>query len=170
MDQAQIQQLYQQYFYYIIAAGFVIGLVFGSIPLILGIRRKKRNLGLAGFALSGIAGAFSPLIAVIVSVVFVWLILASKLARTITGAIITLTGIFLAAFGFIRMNSFASQVADVVGTGDQLAFLFIFGGFLLSILGLILSIISVWPSSNSNLPTSASSSSPEQGSLKDNFS
>ena len=78
MDQAQAQQLVQQYFYYIIAAGVVIGLVFGSIPLILGIRRKKRNLGLAGFFLSGIAGAFSPLVAIIVSVVFIVLVVRSK--------------------------------------------------------------------------------------------
>ena len=78
MDQAQIQQLYQQYFYHIIAAGIIIGLVFGSIPLILGMRRKKRNLGLVGFVLSGVAGAFSPLIAVIISVVFVVLVIRSS--------------------------------------------------------------------------------------------
>ena len=77
MDQTQIQDLYQQYFYYILTAGIVIGLVFGSIPLILALRRKKRNLGLVGFVLSGVAGAFSPLVAVIVSVVFVVLIVRS---------------------------------------------------------------------------------------------
>jgi len=78
MDQGQIRELYQQYFYYILAAGIVVGLVFGSIPLILGIRRKKRNLGLVGFILSGVAGAFSPLIAAIVSIVFVVLVVRSK--------------------------------------------------------------------------------------------
>ena len=77
MDQTQIQDLYQQYFYYILTAGIVIGLVFGSIPLILGLRRKNRNLGLVGFVLSGVAGAFSPLIAVVVSVVFVVLVVRS---------------------------------------------------------------------------------------------
>ena len=69
MDQVQMQQLYQQYFYYILAAGIVIGLIFGAIPLIFGIKRGKRNLGLIGFILSGVAGAFSPLIAIILAVV-----------------------------------------------------------------------------------------------------
>lgn len=75
MDQAQMQQLYQQYFYYILAAGIVIGLIFGAIPLIFGIKRGKRNLGLIGFILSGLAGAFSPLIAIILAVVFTVIIL-----------------------------------------------------------------------------------------------
>lgn len=75
MDQVQMQQLYQQYFYYILAAGIVIGLIFGAIPLIFGIKRGKRNLGLIGFILSGVAGAFSPLIAIILAVVFTVIIL-----------------------------------------------------------------------------------------------
>ncbi len=75
MDQAQMQQLYQQYFYYILAAGIVIGLIFGAIPLIFGLKRGKRNLGLIGFILSGLAGAFSPLIAIILAVVFTVIIL-----------------------------------------------------------------------------------------------
>ncbi|HQZ95497.1 MAG TPA: hypothetical protein PLP21_04220 [Pyrinomonadaceae bacterium] len=78
MDQAQMQELYQQYFYYILAAGIVIGLIFGTIPLILGIKRKKRNMGLVGFILAGVAGAFSPLIAVVLTIVFTVLILRKK--------------------------------------------------------------------------------------------
>lgn len=78
MDQAQMQELYQQYFYYILAAGIGIGLIFGTIPLILGIKRKKRNMGLVGFILSGVAGAFSPLIAVVITIVFTVLILRKK--------------------------------------------------------------------------------------------
>ncbi|MEQ1603974.1 MAG: hypothetical protein ABL999_03825 [Pyrinomonadaceae bacterium] len=78
MDQVQMQELYQQYFYYILAAGIAIGLIFGTIPLFLGIKRKKRNMGLVGFILAGVAGAFSPLIAVVIAVVFTVLILRTK--------------------------------------------------------------------------------------------
>jgi hypothetical protein len=78
MDQVQMQELYRQYFYYILAAGILIGLIFGAIPLILGIKRGKRNLGLLGFILAGLAGAFSPLIAIIISVIFIVLVLRKK--------------------------------------------------------------------------------------------
>ncbi len=78
MDQNQLQELYQQYFYYILAANIAIGLIFGAIPLFLGIRRNNRKLGLAAFIISGITGAFSPLISMIVSTVFVIIILKSK--------------------------------------------------------------------------------------------
>lgn len=78
MDQAQMQELYRQYFYYILAAGIGIGLIFGMIPLILGIKRGKRNMGLVGFIVAGVAGAFSPLIAIIVAIVFTVLILRKK--------------------------------------------------------------------------------------------
>lgn len=73
-----MQVLYQQYFYYILAAGVLIGLFFGLLPLIFGIRRKKKNLGLLGFILSGLAGAVSPLIAIVVAVVFLVIVLRSK--------------------------------------------------------------------------------------------
>ena len=85
MDQAQMQELYRQYFYYIIAAGVIIGLIFGAIPLILGIKRGKRNLGLVGFILAGLAGAFSPLVAVIIAVVFIVLVIRKKRPNEPTG-------------------------------------------------------------------------------------
>jgi hypothetical protein len=85
MDQVQMQELYRQYFYYILAAGILIGLIFGAIPLILGIKRGKRNLGLLGFILAGLAGAFSPLIAIIISVIFIVLVLRKKEAAGTAG-------------------------------------------------------------------------------------
>lgn len=78
MDQAQMQVLYEQYFYYILAAGVLIGLFFGLLPLIFGIKRKKKNLGLLGFILSGLAGAVSPLVAIVVAVIFLVIVLRSK--------------------------------------------------------------------------------------------
>ncbi len=78
MDQAQMQVLYEQYFYYILAAGVLIGLFFGLLPLIFGIKRKKKNLGLLGFILSGLAGAVSPLVAIVVAVLFLVIVLRSK--------------------------------------------------------------------------------------------
>jgi len=78
MDQAQMQEFYQQYFYYILAAGVIIGLIFGAIPLTLAIRRKKKNLGWLAFILSGLVGAFSPLAGVITAIVFVVIVVRTR--------------------------------------------------------------------------------------------
>jgi hypothetical protein len=75
MNPEEIKELYSQYFYYILAADILIGLVFGLVPLIFGLRRKKRNLGFTGFLLSGLVGAFSPLLSIVVAAVFVFLVM-----------------------------------------------------------------------------------------------
>ncbi len=74
MSPEQLSELYNQYFYYILAAGIAIGLLLGAVPLILGIRRKKRNLGIGGFLFASVAGAFSPILSFIVALVFTILI------------------------------------------------------------------------------------------------
>ncbi len=70
MDQAQMQQMYQQYFYYLLAAGVIIGLILGAIPLIFAIRRGKKRLGWIAFLVCGIVGAFSPIGSLVAAVVF----------------------------------------------------------------------------------------------------
>jgi len=74
MSGEEFRALYEQYFYYFIAAGIAIGLVLGSVPLLFGIRRGKRNLGILGLVMSAVTGAFSPLVAIIVAIVFTILI------------------------------------------------------------------------------------------------
>lgn len=70
MTQDQLKEFYDNYFYYIILAGFVFGIVVGAVPLILGIRKNKRNLGVIAIAVCALAGALSPLLSLIVSAVF----------------------------------------------------------------------------------------------------
>ena len=74
MNPEQFREAYEQYFYYILAAGIFVGLLLGAIPLILGIRRKNRNLGLIGFISAGVAGAFSPILSFLVATVFTILV------------------------------------------------------------------------------------------------
>lgn len=64
------QQLYRDYFYYIIAGQLLVGLIFGLIPFLLGVKRGKRNLGLIGLAASVVSAVISPIISIIVAIVF----------------------------------------------------------------------------------------------------
>ncbi len=82
MDPAQIQEFYQQYFYHIIAASVLIGLIFGAIPLTLGFKRGKKNLGWLAFILAGVTGALSPFVAIILATVFVVIILKKGTSET----------------------------------------------------------------------------------------
>ena len=74
MNEAEVRVLYEQYFYYIVAAGIVIGFILGLIPLIIGIRRGKRAFGMIGLVVSTVIGAFSPLLAVVAAVIFTFLV------------------------------------------------------------------------------------------------
>lgn len=58
--------------------GIGIGVVLGLIPLILGIYKKNTKLALLGFFASILGGAISSIIALIVVIVFIWLILKKK--------------------------------------------------------------------------------------------
>ncbi len=82
MNTEELNQVYVQYFYYILAGGVLIGLFFGAIPLMLGIKRNKKNLGLIGFFSSGVAGGFSPVLGLIVSAVFLILVLRNPVPVT----------------------------------------------------------------------------------------
>jgi hypothetical protein len=75
MNQAQMQELYQQYFYYIIVAGVLIGTVLGAIPFFLALKRKKKGLGWSSLIVCAVAGGFSPLLAAIVAVIFTVVVL-----------------------------------------------------------------------------------------------
>jgi len=69
------QQLYREYFYYIIIGQLLVGLIFGLIPFLLGVKRGKRNLGLIGLAASVITAVISPIISIIVAIIFTVLVI-----------------------------------------------------------------------------------------------
>lgn len=77
MNQAEIQELYRQYFYYIVAAGVLIGVVVGAVPFVLALKRKKKGLGWVSLMLCAVTGAFSPLLAAIIAVVMIVIVLKS---------------------------------------------------------------------------------------------
>ncbi len=74
MDIEQFRQFYQQNFYYIIAIQIVLGALLGAIPLILGIRNERRNLGLIGFVVTVVLATVSPIVALIVAIVFTFVV------------------------------------------------------------------------------------------------
>ena len=74
MNSVELRELYEKYFYYILLADIGIGLLFGLLPLVLGIARKKRNLGIIGLICSGVVGGLSPILSLIVAAVFTVLI------------------------------------------------------------------------------------------------
>ena len=69
---------YNELLLYIVLGGFVFGILIGLIPLILGIKKKKRNYGTYGFFASMFGGAISPLVAIIAMSIFTWLILRKE--------------------------------------------------------------------------------------------
>jgi len=74
MNSVELRELYEKYFYYILLADIGIGLLFGLLPLVFGIARKKRNLGIIGLICSGVVGGLSPILILIVAAVFTVLI------------------------------------------------------------------------------------------------
>ena len=84
MNPEQIQQFkefYNTYFYYIILGQLIFGLLAGAVPLILGIKKGKRNLGIVGFIACAVIGAVSPLLCVIVAVIFSIVIVVKSKAK-----------------------------------------------------------------------------------------
>jgi len=74
MNEADIRNFYEQYFFYILGAQLLIGFIFGLVPLIIGRRRGKMALGLIGLVAATVLGAFSPLLAILVALVFTFLV------------------------------------------------------------------------------------------------
>lgn len=74
MDYAQFREYFQQNFYYFLVGQLVFGAIIGAIPLLLGIKKGVRNLGLIAFVTSIILATVSPLLCIIVTVVFIAII------------------------------------------------------------------------------------------------
>jgi len=70
----QIELAYQEHYYLILLIRLVAGLLMGLIPLILGIKKKNRNLGILGFIVSIICGIITPILLIVIVPIFVWLI------------------------------------------------------------------------------------------------
>ena len=69
-----MQLTYTQFYLYIFIGQIILGILLGLIPFFLGRSRGKAGLGNWGLLASVIAGAISPLGALIAVGIFVWLI------------------------------------------------------------------------------------------------
>lgn len=78
MNPEQIREFYEKNFYYILAGGFLIGLFFGLVPLVLGIRKKRRNLGVIAILSCALAGGITPILSIVVAAGFTIFILVSS--------------------------------------------------------------------------------------------
>ena len=67
-----------QFFIYAFIGQVIFGILLGLIPFFLGRRRGEPRLGLYGLIASIVAGALSPLAALVVVGVFSWLIVRKK--------------------------------------------------------------------------------------------
>ena len=65
---------YTQFYLYIFLGQLVIGLLLGLIPFFMGRRRGRASLGNWGFIVTVVAGAISPLGALIAVAIYIWLI------------------------------------------------------------------------------------------------
>lgn len=77
-----IELTYREFYLYVIIGGAILGALFGIVPLILGRRRNKGRLGWYGFLGSIVAGAIAPLLGLVVTGIFTWIILKGKPADT----------------------------------------------------------------------------------------
>lgn len=80
MDYGQFREYFQQNYYYFLLGQLIFGIVVGTIPLLLGIKKQKRNLGLIAFVTSIILALVSPLICLIVAIVFIIYMLRKQTA------------------------------------------------------------------------------------------
>ena len=81
MNSEQFKELYDKYFYYLIAGGLVFGAVIGLIPLLFGIRRGNRNLGIVAFIVTLIDSGISPLLGLVTCVIFTVIIMVKRPQR-----------------------------------------------------------------------------------------
>lgn len=70
MDYGQFRDYFQENFYYFLVGQIVFGLILGAIPLLVGFRKQRRRLGLIAFVTSVLIATVSPLLCVIVTIVF----------------------------------------------------------------------------------------------------
>lgn len=82
MNPEELRAFVSENIFYVLLFNFVLSLLFGSIALVVGIRRGKRNLGIIGLIVTTIIGIPSWVLGMISSVVFITVIIVkSKSAK-----------------------------------------------------------------------------------------
>ncbi len=72
----EVKMSFNDVIVYFAVANFVLGLFFGSFPLIAGLKMKNRNYAVYGFIGSVIGGAIlGVLLSYPIAIIFTWLIL-----------------------------------------------------------------------------------------------
>ena len=75
MQPQDVQEFVRQYWIYLLAFNFVLGLLLGLIPFFLGRSKGQRTLGLVGLIVGPIIGIPSLLLGILSAIVFSVIIL-----------------------------------------------------------------------------------------------
>ncbi len=136
---------------YVALINAAIGLILGLIPLGFGFFLGKKRLGILAIICSTLAGTiFSIYVTFPIIAIFMWLILESKVARLGISSFVTVLGIFLIVFGYIRSNAAGDAGMPM---SEAHAFLFqalMIGGAFFTLVGLVLLFFSFLHVSNKN--------------------
>ena len=72
----EIKLTYRELLIYIVTANMILGLLFGSISLILGFKWDRKGLGVLGFIASVLGGAVAGVfLSYPITLLFLWLLL-----------------------------------------------------------------------------------------------
>jgi len=82
----QIRLNYWEAIFIATLIGIVIGILLGLIPLILGIRKGKKRLGVYALISSIVGGAISSILSLIIVGIFIWLILKKPDTDSVSNA------------------------------------------------------------------------------------
>jgi hypothetical protein len=74
----------REFILYMAAFGAVVGLILGLLILYFGIKKGDRRTGLIGLLVAVVAGAISPILALVVVGIFFWLLRKRSNTSTIS--------------------------------------------------------------------------------------
>lgn len=78
----ELRLTYHDVLFYFTIVSLVLGIFFGSFPMIVGLRLKNRKYAAIGFGGAIVGGLLGVLVSFLIAFVFTWLILRSVPAET----------------------------------------------------------------------------------------
>ncbi len=141
----------QVYGYQLPYFGAIFGAVIGLVPLMLGLLKRKKFLGLMGIITPAIGGGILGFfLSIPLVIVFTWLILDSQRSRKMLGLVVMICGLFFSGFGLIKLGFFGPPVGNSFNYGDIIAFYMVLAGIIFVVVGIILSLIGYFSKSEQN--------------------
>ena len=121
-----------------------VGLFLGLIPLCFGFFLGKKNLGILSIVGSPLGGAILGIyLTFSIIAISMWLIIEKKIARIGISAVVTIVGMFLAVFAYIRSMSGSTEGFEISGAQDPIFLALMIGGIIFTLVGLVLLVLSL---------------------------